>query len=471
MPRQIVDGETGQVYERGAVLGKGGFAVAYSTKDAATGEQRAIKVLKKHKLSEALYAQVGVEIATHRAASAGIGHRNILHFFGSFEDAGHCYLTLALARHGTLQGVLAARTRLTEPECQFWLPQLLAGLEHLAQIGIAHRDLTPSNMFVDREERHLVLRIADFGLAEFIVDGQESAPNACGTPSYMPPEVLRNSHIVGHDVIATNGGHSHLSDMWAVGISLYQLIVGRTPFETREATPETIYRRVKDGEYAWPAQLPASDSIIDLVAQLLCSDPSDRPSAAAAAAHPFLETSSRPPYLPISCLKMCPKFDVNGRVDLAASQAASKSCRSTANAYGAPLKMGSTKRTKAKPSRQCVLGPDSGGGSHNRRLAAEQQLDQLDDRMGTGNGQPDPWDVAAAAAMELDRLRLDWGAATSNSGGGLRATGVAPVAGSSAVGRGRGRGKSASAGRKTSSSYGVGSAYGGGGKAQSRRGL
>ena len=111
--------------------------------------------------------------------------------------------------------------------------------------------------------RQLVLRIADFGLAEMLIDGKETAPNCCGTPSYMPPEVLRNSQIVGHEVVATDGGHSHASDIWAAGICLFAMLVGRTPFETNQV--EAIYRRIKEGTYSWPQNLP-----IGVSSQALC---------------------------------------------------------------------------------------------------------------------------------------------------------------------------------------------------------
>jgi serine/threonine protein kinase len=269
-------------YERGKLLGEGGFARCYevraldsrggaATAAAATAPPLAAKVLRKQRLSAALAAQLREEIAIHRDVSAGEGHPHVLRFFGAFEDARCWYLLLEVARHGTLAEVLARRKRLTEPECQYWVPQLLSGLTHLEALGVVHRDLTPSNLFIDREAAGdgggaLCLRIADFGLAERLVGGCESAPNCCGTPSYMPPEVLRSSHISGHEVLSTDGGHSHASDMWCVGVALFQMLAGRTPFApSRDASPETCYKRIKEGAYTWPVQLPISTEVVDLV--------------------------------------------------------------------------------------------------------------------------------------------------------------------------------------------------------------
>jgi serine/threonine protein kinase len=425
-------------YERGKLLGKGGFATCYELRDTANDEVCAAKVVSKKGLSEALRTQLQEEISLHALATDGAGHLNVLQFYSSFEDDKSVYLLLEVARHGTLMDVVAARTRLTEPECQYWMPQLFAGLDHLDSLGVVHRDLTLNNLFIDREGRQLILRIADFGLAEMLIDGAETAPNCCGTPSYMPPEVLRNSQIVGHEVVATNGGHSHASDLWAAGICLYSLLVGRTPFETNEV--EVIYRRIKAGQYSWPGHLPIGADAVNLVTRLLASEPADRPTAAAAGAHPFVAGVGRPQFLPLSTLKMCPKFDVNGRIDVQASKAAEKGHKSSASAYGAPLKLASTNRTKAKPPRQCVLGPEERGGGAAAMSEATRLLDGLGgggfnehrlDRFlsaeaaiergvhvgdigtrgggggGKGGGGGDAWQQAEAAAAELERMQAE----------------------------------------------------------------
>ena len=495
--------EDGEVirYERGKLLGKGGFATCYELRDTTNDEVCAAKIVSKKSLSDALLAQLQEEISLHALAADGAGHPNVLQFYSSFEDDKSVYLLLEVARHGTLMDVVAARTRLTEPECQYWMPQLFAGLEHLESLGIVHRDLTLNNLFVDRQGKQLILRIADFGLAEMLIDGCETAPNACGTPSYMPPEVLRNSQIVGHDVVATNGGHSHASDMWAAGICLYSLLVGRTPFETNDV--EVIYKRIKAGRYSWPSHLPIGPNACDLVDRLLASEPADRPTAAAAAGHSFVASAARPQILPLSTLRMCPKFDVAGRIDVQASKAAEKGHKSSASAYGAPLKLPKTNRTKAKPPRECILGPEERGGAAalaeatrildglgggfnenrlDRFLAAEAALDGgafvgnigrgsggSSARGGAGSCVGDAWQQAEAAAAELERMQAvplwanwgghDVGSVAAGPGDGRARRGVSGVA------RGRerlgDRGGSTGAGRRAVSQSTMAAAYGG----------
>eukprot|EP01052_Picozoa_sp_SAG31_P029081 SAG31_NODE_2863_length_4982_cov_2.545361_5_plen_137_part_00 len=123
------------------------------------------------------------EIQIHRS----LAHENILRFHSAFETGQHVYLVLEIARHGTMQNIMEVRKRLTEPECQYYMPQLLEGLAYLDRLGIVHRDLTLNNLFVGTDRRQLRLKIGDFGLAERVVDGVESSPSCCG---YALPLVL-----------------------------------------------------------------------------------------------------------------------------------------------------------------------------------------------------------------------------------------------------------------------------------------
>ena len=143
----LEDGEVVR-YERGKLLGKGGFATCYELRDTATDEVCAAKCVSKKSLSEALRAQLQEEISLHALATDGTGHANVLQFYSSFEDEKCVFLLLEVARHGTLMDVVAARTRLTEPECQYWMPQLFAGLDHVRFSGqILGNDLVTCGRF------------------------------------------------------------------------------------------------------------------------------------------------------------------------------------------------------------------------------------------------------------------------------------------------------------------------------------
>ncbi len=95
----------------------------------------------------------------------------------------------------------------------------------------------------------------------------------CGTPNYIAPEVLERE------------GHSVASEMWAVGCTLYAMLVGRPPFET--CSLEATYERIRTGRYQMPAQL--SWAARDLLHRLLSGEPSARPKPSEALAHPFFD--------------------------------------------------------------------------------------------------------------------------------------------------------------------------------------
>eukprot|EP01051_Picozoa_sp_SAG22_P027206 SAG22_NODE_8989_length_616_cov_0.909091_1_plen_192_part_01 len=189
-----------------------------------TDETVAGKRMPKKGCSDAKRAQMLAEVEIHRSLS----HEQVLRFYSAFETDAHIYLVLEIARHGTLQNIMEVRKRLTEPECQYYMPQLLSGLSYLEACSVVHRDLTLNNLFIGSDGgRQLRLKIGDFGLAERILEnGRESSPSCCGTPTYMPPEVLRGAVVVGHVVQSHSGGHSTRSDLWAAGICLFAMLAG-----------------------------------------------------------------------------------------------------------------------------------------------------------------------------------------------------------------------------------------------------
>eukprot|EP01052_Picozoa_sp_SAG31_P014043 SAG31_NODE_860_length_11431_cov_8.068920_14_plen_200_part_00 len=170
--------------------------------------------------------QLECEIAIHRS----LEHPNVLKFLGMFEDKEKrgLWMRLELCKCKTLGDMLQRRKRLTEPECKYFLPQIAAGLGYIHSQQVLHRDIKPANIFLDER---MQIKLADFGLSVRLRPGSATHRRTfCGTPNYMAPEVIRQQ-----------GGHTAKSDVWAMGICCFAMLVGRPPFDSTSA--DATYRR------------------------------------------------------------------------------------------------------------------------------------------------------------------------------------------------------------------------------------
>lgn len=109
------------------------------------------------------------------------------------------------------------RVRLTEFEARCYLRQLTHGLDYLHGRGIVHRDIKLGNIFLTSR---MQVKIGDFGLSTRLENHRQRRFTTCGTPNYIAPEILAES------------GHGFEVDLWALGIILYALLVGKPPFES-----------------------------------------------------------------------------------------------------------------------------------------------------------------------------------------------------------------------------------------------
>ena len=139
------------------------------------------------------------------------------------------------------------------------------------------------------------VKIADFGLAERLrPDGNSARRTFCGTPSFIAPEVIRN-----------RGGHTVQSDVWAVGITMYMLLVSRPPFEG--SSTDATYRRIlRTTTLVWPSgsHLGVSDAVKDIVQLMLQHEPAQRITVSRCKGHVFFH--GRPEQLPASAQFSCP---------------------------------------------------------------------------------------------------------------------------------------------------------------------
>jgi len=201
----------------GHELGGGAFAEVFRVQHRRTSRNFAVKVM--HRLNFALRGiecQIGAEIGAMQTAARRSQELkddlHILRLLDFTEEGDYVYLLLELCEQGDLLRKVAMEPnqRLPEREVAIIARQLLIGLHRVHELGYIHRDIKPDNLLMNADGK---LRIADFGWCCW---RQDHPKCLAGTLLYMAPEVLRNEP---QDVDA---------DVWSMGMTLYQLLVGRT---------------------------------------------------------------------------------------------------------------------------------------------------------------------------------------------------------------------------------------------------
>ncbi|XP_044130009.1 serine/threonine-protein kinase PLK2-like [Bufo gargarizans] len=282
----IEDPESGSLYKRGKLLGKGAFGRCYKCTDVSSRQVFAVKMIS-HTRNIVRPQRGGVkkEIELH----SQLKHRNIVRFYHHFQDQKYMYLVMEYCRHKSLAHILRVRKLLTEPEVRYYMKQILQGVQFLHQQGIIHRDLKLSNFFI---AKNMVVKIGDLGLATTVEQCEKIPGIICGTPNYLSPEVLAKD------------GHSFKSDIWALGCIMYTMLSGYSPF--RAHSQKEMYYFIREGFFPVPSYI--SLSVKRLIISLLASCPSSRPCIEDIISHEFFTQGFTPEKLSSSTCHTAPTF-------------------------------------------------------------------------------------------------------------------------------------------------------------------
>ncbi len=257
------------------LLGRGGMAEVYLARDEHLFRDVAIKVVHSSRLDHVARFQREAEII------GPLAHDHILPVFEYGQQDGWHYLVMPYAAHGTLADLLKQKGALSPEEAGALLEQIASALQLAHERGILHRDIKPSNILL-RDPSYAYL--ADFGIAKSQdqKSGLTHVGTVVGTPEYMAPELLEEPA-------------SPSSDIYALGIVLYQMLTGRVPFEGKTAL-SVLQKHVQEPplrpSLINPALVPAVEQVI------LCAiekDPGRRfrtPQALANAYHQALVGST-----------------------------------------------------------------------------------------------------------------------------------------------------------------------------------
>jgi serine/threonine-protein kinase len=238
-------------YEVEASIGRGGMGSVYRVRDRSVGEVVALKVLTPLEGADAAAALARFRQEVRLARR--VTHPNVARVYDLGEHDGRTFLTMELVEGGTLRALMRAEAPFPAARAVAYACDLLDGLAAAHAAGVVHRDLKPGNVLVDPRGR---LVITDFGIARALEEDSGLTVGAIGTPSYMAPEQ------------AANAGVDERVDIYAVGLTLYEMLTGALP--PRGASAKKLLDRAS-----------VSPKLAAIIARLLSPDPASRPRSAA----------------------------------------------------------------------------------------------------------------------------------------------------------------------------------------------
>ncbi len=213
-----------------SLIGTGGMGAVYRARQISLGRSVAVKVLHRELADEPKFV---ARFEREALSASHLDHPNSLRVLDFGEDQGLLYLVMEYVDAEDLLALMNREWPLDDERVVSMLSQLLAALAVAHDLGIVHRDLKPGNILVlpgvdDDGEPVDIVKICDFGVAKVEPRGKKAsgrfAPHltvdglAVGTPDYMSPEQARGESVDGR------------SDVYSVGVVLYHLLAGRTPF-------------------------------------------------------------------------------------------------------------------------------------------------------------------------------------------------------------------------------------------------
>jgi hypothetical protein len=244
-------------------LGSGGSGSVWLARDEKTGDEVALKIVRRE-------GKAASRAEREAKAAARLRHERCLRSRAFATDDGHVYIAYDYVPGRTLREALH-EGQLDEWEMVEAAAQILEGLAHAHSHGIVHRDVKPANVLL-ADEPGISIRLLDFGLALFDeADTLTAAGDVPGTLAYISPERLG-----GREAGAP-------ADVWAVGVLLWEALAGRHPFSA--SSPVETARKIEGGApslRAFRADLPPL--LVKAVDRALSRDPARRPAAARLAA-------------------------------------------------------------------------------------------------------------------------------------------------------------------------------------------
>jgi serine/threonine-protein kinase len=248
-------------YEIRRELGRGAMGVVYEGYDPLIERTVAIKTIRPEQFDKNQVADMLARFKREAQAAGRLNHPNIVGIYEYGEDNGVAFIAMEFIKGRELKDYFEENRRFPIKEMERIMGELLAALEHAHSHGVTHRDMKPANVIL--LDSNASVKVADFGIARIETSELTQAGTVLGTPAYMSPE-----QFLGQTV-------DRRSDLFSVGVILYQFLTGEKPF-TGAVT--TIMHKVLKEEPLPPSTLNATlPAAWDVVMQkAMAKNPDDR---------------------------------------------------------------------------------------------------------------------------------------------------------------------------------------------------
>lgn len=249
-------GETlGGRYRLGERVGTGGMSEVWSAQDLELGRSVALKLLAPD--------ADRVRFEREAQAVAGLSHPHICRLFDFGESDGRLYIVFELLLGGSLDDRLRGGQPLPDAEAARIATELASALAYAHSHGVLHRDVKPTNVLFDSENR---VKIADFGIARVLAAPTlTDAGTVLGTAAYISPEQTRGEPV------------TPASDVYAFGVVLYQMLTGRPPFDGDDPFEVAAMHATREPPPIESVRPDAPRELANLAGAALAKRPEDRP--------------------------------------------------------------------------------------------------------------------------------------------------------------------------------------------------
>ncbi|KAK2952533.1 putative serine/threonine protein kinase [Blattamonas nauphoetae] len=255
-------------YYKIKLIGEGSFGRVFKGRKKGTGHLLALKYIGKQKRTQRETQALLGEVEVMRK----LQHENVIQFVDCFDTEDE-FVVVTVFAQSDLSKLLADDKHFSEGEIQWIIRQLASALKYLHEMNIIHRDLKPQNILIDSTGS---IKLCDFGFARILDEKTTKMGSIKGTPLYMAPE------------IALERKYDWRSDLWSLGVLLYELHCGHVPFEAENYIE--LLHKLQNDEVNYLPQM--SDLFVDFLKGLLQKDPNRRFTWPNLLNHPFLTEAS-----------------------------------------------------------------------------------------------------------------------------------------------------------------------------------